>query len=561
MYLQPRPRVLFFLAKLPEPELKRALVAEIEAALSGGLETVTQEHLDEISEALRPTFEVLPKNSYDRLNHNSVRYLMNRYFSTRHGWFINGLQEGGESWNASSAKISMRDHIPEVLQELFEKRIGQRGSGLKEVSVFAAMTEHLIHEELRSKLELVYQSKGVLAGASIERPQAVKIMELYVICMLRGHDTAACVRQSKVLESTFHKQYPAWKEVQQMIADIVPTSADEQPSFLFGDIANLLGVVTKRFAQFYEGQCSKLKSSLLSMEEKHSGRARLTDFYKAALYDGMYNFVETIEVLRHLGSLDEVNASNPRIIIPNYVQGLSNCVARTSFYSTCCPNTCEALLDRVERALGKSEATPTEIVTAIEDPTAALEPGFQGLNPWLRKRLDNLARHHGGNVPLHGRLFMQWMHFVHPRDCAYPHLSGTTYKRTLEEWARDHSSSPQLTVQQLTSVTKHLDQIASGSDGPQQAERSRVDEDVHGADHHDEPDHISRMWTMEEELLTTQSSWLHASVGGRRSKLAELAAYVAAPLLVALAGCMLMPGPRKPHKSALYKASIPKYTV
>merc|ERR1719440_2157770 len=28
-------------------------------------------------------------------------------------------------------------------------------------------------------------------------------------------------------------------------------------------------------------------------------------------------------------------------------------------------------------------------------------------------------------VPLHGRLFAQWMHHVYPRECPYPHLSGT----------------------------------------------------------------------------------------------------------------------------------------
>jgi hypothetical protein len=42
------------------------------------------------------------------------------------------------------------------------------------------------------------------------------------------------------------------------------------------------------------------------------------------------------------------------------------------------------------------------------------------------ERLDEVAAHHGGLVPLHGRLFAQWMHYAYPRECPYPHVSGTT---------------------------------------------------------------------------------------------------------------------------------------
>merc|ERR1740123_1200814 len=44
----------------------------------------------------------------------------------------------------------------------------------------------------------------------------------------------------------------------------------------------------------------------------------------------------------------------------------------------------------------------------------------------LRDRLEEIAWHHGGHVPLHGRLFAQWLHHVYPMQCPYPHESGTT---------------------------------------------------------------------------------------------------------------------------------------
>merc|ERR1719384_523351 len=40
-------------------------------------------------------------------------------------------------------------------------------------------------------------------------------------------------------------------------------------------------------------------------------------------------------------------------------------------------------------------------------------------------RLDDISNMHGGEVLLHGRLFMQWMHHAYPRECPFPHVSGT----------------------------------------------------------------------------------------------------------------------------------------
>merc|ERR1740121_3223966 len=52
----------------------------------------------------------------------------------------------------------------------------------------------------------------------------------------------------------------------------------------------------------------------------------------------------------------------------------------------------------------------------------------------LLARLGEIAAHHGGEVPLHGRLFAQWMHHAYPLECMYPHESGTALPQTAEEW-------------------------------------------------------------------------------------------------------------------------------
>lgn len=519
-----------FLARIPEPELKRVLLVEIEAAIGSNLHDVTKQRISEIREALRPSFDVLPKNEDGKLDHDGVRYLLNRAFAQQHGWSINGLQSGTEVWNSSdsSSKLSMRDYLPEVLQELFEKRVGAKGAGLEDLVALGAIIEHLIRDELRGKLETVYQAKEVLLEDVVDKAQAVNLMELYMICFLRGEDASRwdATKLAK-LEKHFHRQYPEWEGVKLLIEE-VQAAATEQSKYTFDGVAAMLEVVANRFASFYESQCHELKGALLDMEERRTGRVRLGDFYKAALDDGMYQFTESIEVLRHIGTLDEVDTSNPRVIIPNYVAGLSNCVARTSFYSTCCPNTCEALLNRVERALGKAEATPAEITIAMEDPTASLESGFQGLSPWLRHRLDDLAQHHNGRIPLHGRLFAQWMHFLHPRDCMYPHVSGTTYKKSLDEWEKDAGQSSGLTLQELKTVTQRLSEVASPS-------RSDLEE---------EPSHEG-MWTMEEELFVERVPSQQDTAVGQQAGPAKTAMYAVGLAVVLAAVAMLRPSSKK----------------
>lgn len=45
-----------------------------------------------------------------------------------------------------------------------------------------------------------------------------------------------------------------------------------------------------------------------------------------------------------------------------------------------------------------------------------------------------MTAHHGGKVPLHGRLLAQWLHYVFPQECPYPHLAGSVNPQTPQRW-------------------------------------------------------------------------------------------------------------------------------
>merc|ERR1719379_1385438 len=63
-------------------------------------------------------------------------------------------------------------------------------------------------------------------------------------------------------------------------------------------------------------------------------------------------------------------------------------------------------------------------------------------HPTLRLRLEAIAaRNEGHLVPLHGRLFAQWLHYAFPRDCPYPHEVGSVNTMTIGEWLKESKNA------------------------------------------------------------------------------------------------------------------------
>jgi len=67
-------------------------------------------------------------------------------------------------------------------------------------------------------------------------------------------------------------------------------------------------------------------------------------------------------------------------------------------------------------------------------------PGNRTLPASLMRRLEEVADGNDGRVPLHGRLFAQWMHHAYPRECPFPHISGTTSPVRVEDWAAEEGN-------------------------------------------------------------------------------------------------------------------------
>merc|ERR1719188_2371092 len=149
-----------------------------------------------------------------------------------------------------------------------------------------------------------------------------------------------------------------------------------------------------------------MKENLLKLERPGTGRVLLQDFYNAAL-SGNPHFTEKQAFLRDTGILDETDPQRPSVVIPNYVNAATNCVAESRFYKVCCVNECEPLLGSLERHLAAPDAEPGRIVELVEQLPSSTVDAPRRLPAPLVQRLEEIASHHGGRVPLHGRLFSQ----------------------------------------------------------------------------------------------------------------------------------------------------------
>jgi len=258
----------------------------------------------------------------------------------------------------------------------------------------------------------------------------------------------------------------------------------EAKTLSFEDMTSVLAVVADTFFQIEDQQCKVLKSTLICMEDRNgTGRVRIDDFYKPALVGGEFQFTETIGYLRDAGALDESDSGVQRVIIPNYIQSFSNCLNTSAYYAVCCMDECERLMVHMETQVQAPMARPSQILSILASSSADMLPlrdmiPHQSHTSQLQSLLEDVAEVNGGHVPLHGRLFAQWMHYAYPRECPFPHLSGTTSPR--ETTSADVISVEHEDIKNLLSRTEPKDALnTSVSDGGL----------------------CSAMWSLEEELL------------------------------------------------------------
>jgi len=441
-----------------------------------------------ITEALRPIFIALPKNNMGRVGPASARFALHRLFVQRHGWQVKGLAAYGETWEGVHPSVALADRIPHTVKHLFDDKLDGTGLSLHELAAFAATLEHMIHSEAMTRLQAAYKLLGDEPMQTLQRDEARRVIQSYMAMYVIGLNASATTRSKAQIEN-IETIYPGWKDTLKFLDTLQLELVGERPKYEFSDITDVVEEAGERFGRFQNQECIEMKKMLVKLEEfEGSGRVRLADFYGSALHAGQWQFSESVGYLRELGALDESESSNLRVVIPNYLNAPSNCMEPSAYYGVCCIDECEELLGHVEKEVKAPTATPKEIANIfVNVPSASLAAGRK-LSTTSLHRLQELGDHHQGHIPIHGRLFAQWLHLAYPRECPYPHVSGTIRPKTANDWMQ--AGLP--TTARNEEMQQHIEagrQVLSTRNG--------TDEEL-----------SSEWWSMEEELVDAQAhSW------------------------------------------------------
>merc|ERR1719437_4854 len=85
-------------------------------------------------------------------------------------------------------------------------------------------------------------------------------------------------------------------------------------------------------------------------------------------------------------------------------------------------NECDVLMGELESIFQAPAASAEDLLVVVGNLSSSTVDAPRILPQALQQRLGSIAARHGGAVPLHGRLFAQWLHFAFPYECPFPSL-------------------------------------------------------------------------------------------------------------------------------------------
>jgi hypothetical protein len=423
-------QTVFLNERMSEAELRQTLLDEIE----GSYGSVNQRgRLISIEAGLSSMYKALPKNEHGKLSHNTVRYALHRIFVQRHGWYIKGLEPHAPQVNLTSPTGVLKEQVPAYVEELFEQRLGKQGFSLHDTAVLAATIEHLIHSEAEGRLMKAYSVKELSMSSELNNSQMEAVLDSYMKHYILSDSIAA-----KIDDKQMNEVFPGWPETQVFVRDVLREfSTGFEKKFSYNKVLEVVEEIGERYGRFQDSECRMMKTKLMDLGDHGVGRIPLQNFYKTSLDDSSFEFQESPAYLKMLGAMDDQD----HVIIPNYLGSTSNCIASSNLYSVCCINECESLMGHLESQVGGPEATPQQIAALVANlPSSTIDAPRQ-LSDSLMQRLTQISEQHDGTVQLHGRLFAQWLHHAYPRECPFPHVTGSISPVTPDEWMEEHGNT------------------------------------------------------------------------------------------------------------------------
>lgn len=386
------------------------------------------QRIHSLEQVLRPAFQALPKIS-GRLTQHAVRYVLHRYFLQSHGWLVKGLEpEGAYQKAPEGVKKDWESWVPSYVLQHFDI---EQGVGLRDLAEMVTVIEDLVRKESHRQMAKVYEALGFSMTDPLPREDADLAMDMYLIIVLTARNiTMAEPKKNRLRLQAFQQRYAGYADMHEWLRDLGQRYFEDSPEegLSFSTMSKAAEAFGDEFPQFNDKECHDLKTTLMKME---GGSRKPGD----------------------LGALDESDVHRKYVILANYISSFNNCVRADSLYAICCRSPCERLMNVLEEKVAAPSADATLLASIVANLSTETVPARGTLDPKLMDRLEDIARQ-SGSVPLHGRLFAQWMHHAFPRECPYPHEAGTTNPQTPDEWMKTNGRSTQVSAQQIEQIAR-----------------------------------------------------------------------------------------------------------
>jgi len=451
----------------------RSILLEVEDVLGKDVRHRVESRATRLEETLSKSFMALPKNERGAVRASAARYALHRLFVQLHGWQMKGLELRGDSWHHNSPMEAFGRRVPTRLYSLLHDRLENHGLDLLDLSIMGALLENIVHSEVESRFNITLKALR-LNTSVIDRKVAFNAMETYLATYIIGRreeeeqlDEKSAAKLILFTKAQMDRGllYTRWGAAKDLLEKAADEITPEAATFETTTILAVLEKVADQFFHLENEECRSMRDKLVVLEDHEgTGRVPLGEFYRPTMRGGVTpTFSESEGYLAGNGALDETDAQMQRVLISNYVLLDSNCLASSGYYSVCCIDECEGLMTQLETKLQAPTAEPSELLRIIPTMTVPTVSANYSIIAEHERRLQDIAEHHDGKVPLHGRLFAQWMHHLFPRTCPFPHEAGAIVDVDHRLEATVHDMRKHVAVvDALSSKEKSRDEVLFG---------------------------------------------------------------------------------------------------
>jgi len=429
--------------------VRESLHQAMQDVLRGGAESA---QLEKIEGSIWQTFQALPKNEMGHIGPRAVRYLVHSYFAKEHGWLIKGLEPHGHQAEISQVhEVNiLQDKAPMLVETLLEAQHKGRGLSLVDTVAMVATLERLIFDEAILLLQAAYQLNSMTPLESLDERAVHEVMVSYLVLFEMGQkadlDNVDLHLALKARAAEVSGNWPLLVEFEQdSVQNYLYANKDsrnpftDMQLFAFDDTVNIVETMAQGYGKWQNTECQQMKQELMDLDHEGSGLVPLGRFYSQP-ENAEYHFTETRGYLKQIGALQESSTGELHVRIANYMTGPSNCIASSSYYSVCCLNECESLMNELEGKILAPSATPQHLLFLVGNMSSATVDAPWQLPGAMEQKLHSIANQHDGTVPLHGRLFAQWMHHVFPNECPYPDIAENASALAPSHWEKEKAT-------------------------------------------------------------------------------------------------------------------------